>query len=150
MPDNSAPGVRERLTLRSQLADLAQVFPWVDALARQYSIPPQTQFAICLCLEEALSNIVRHGYKSDPDQSMSVEFRQGGEEELTFIVEDAAVHFRPFDPDAPQQPAPANVQLEKVVPGGQGLRLMRKFADSVAWEPLERGNRLTLIFSVKR
>lgn len=144
MPDQFP--AQERLTLRSRLADVAQVVPWVQALAARYQLSERTAFAIDLCLEEALSNIVRHGYGSDPNRTIEIEFRAGGENDLCFVIEDAAPHFRPFDPAAPPH-LPTPGALEEMVPGGLGIPLMRKYADAVAWEPLEHGNRLTFRFS---
>jgi len=63
-----------RLTLKSQLEDLASVWPWVEALAHRYTISAESLFAIQLCLEEALSNIVRHGYSGQANQPITVEF----------------------------------------------------------------------------
>ncbi|HTX75470.1 MAG TPA: ATP-binding protein [Terracidiphilus sp.] len=147
MSENSAQSIPEKLTLRSRLEDLACVFPWVESLAAAYAIPAGKLFAMNLCLEEVLSNIVRHGYRCDPDQTMTVEFARNGDREFSFIVEDSAPHFRPFDPAVPlEDVAPA--ALEDIVPGGNGIRLLRKFADSVKWEPLEPGNRLTIGFVV--
>ncbi len=149
MANESTPGSVERLTLRSELPELARVLPWVEALAVQYAIPERTVFAIDLCLEEVLSNIIRHGYRSDPGQSIRIEFRSTGEGRFVFIVEDSASHFRPFDSAVPPaSPVPAT--LEDLTPGGLGIPLLRNFADAVEWEPLEKGNRLTLRFSVQR
>ncbi len=149
MQDNSATQATGRLTLRGWLDDLGQVLPWVEALAGRYAIPPRTVFAIDLCLEEALSNIVRHGYKGDESKEITVAFHQSAEGGLVFVIEDEAPFFRPFDPAEPA-PAPSSDPLEEITPGGQGIRLIRKFADSVEWEPLENGNRLTLAFVVQR
>lgn len=143
-PGNLIPG---KLILRSRLEELAQVFPWVESLAEAYGIPAVKLFAINLCLEEVLSNVVRHGYRGDPNQTMTVEFEARGSEELLFIVEDAAPHFRPFDPSVPLEDA-APAALEDIVPGGNGIRLLRKFASSVDWEPLEPGNRLKIGFVI--
>jgi len=134
----------EQLCLPGTLASLAQVPPWVETLASRYAISPRTAFASNLCLEEALSNIVRHGYKTNEDQSIVVEFRHT-EKELTFTIVDSAPHFRPGT-DAAIEPS----SLEELQPGGLGIPLMRKFADFVKWEPLEKGNRLTLGFARQR
>ena len=143
-PANTIP---KQLTLRSRLDDLAPMYPWVDALAQAYHLPDPTRYAIQLCLEEALTNVVRHGYGGDPEQTITVEFERRGEREMVFSVEDSAPHFRPFDPAMPlEEPAP--VSLETVKPGGQGIRLMRKFSSFMEWEPLERGNRLRIGFVV--
>src|SRR5271170_5372191 len=69
-PSTSLP--EPQLTLKSQIEDLTLVQPWVEALAARYSIPAETQFAIELCLEEALSNIIRHGYQGHADRSISI------------------------------------------------------------------------------
>src|SRR5580698_3630589 len=69
-PSPSSP--EPLLTLKSQIEDLTLVWPWVEALAARYSIPAETQFAIELCLEEALSNIIRHGYPGHANQSISI------------------------------------------------------------------------------
>lgn len=139
-------GARDRLTLRSQLSDLTLVTRWVHALSVRFHFPERASFAIDLCLEEALSNVIRHGYAGDPTQRIEVEFSISRERRVSFVIEDAAPHFRPFDPEAPVL-APSSASLEEIVPGGQGIPLIRKFADAVEWEPLPKGNRLTLLFS---
>jgi anti-sigma regulatory factor (Ser/Thr protein kinase) len=150
--DPSSP--EPRLTLQSQLEDLALVLPWVEAIAARYSVPADTQFAIQLCLEEALSNIIRHGYQGQPDQAISVECAPASAEnedagELVFTIED---HAPPFDPLASSAaaPAPAPVSFQDFPPGGQGIRLMRKFASRIAWQQLPHGNRLTMGFVLTR
>jgi anti-sigma regulatory factor (Ser/Thr protein kinase) len=142
-----------QLTLKSQLEDLTLVRPWVEAIATRYSVPANTQFAIELCLEEALSNIIRHGYRGQTNQAIStvctVESTPSAAAaaELVFTVED---HAPPFDPLARFDDAPASapVSFEDFPPGGQGIRLMRKFADRLAWHRLLDGNRLTLAFAI--
>lgn len=143
---SAAKSAHDRLTLRSQLTDLSLVTGWVQALASRHQFSERTTFAIELCLEEALSNVIRHGYIGDPTQKLDVEFSINAEG-VTFVIEDAAPHFNPLD-QAPLSPSRA-VPLEELVPGGQGIPLLRKFADAAEWQPLENGNRLTLHFSQK-
>ena len=64
----------ERLNLRSRMSELAQLLPWIERLASRHMIPASTQFAMNLCLEEVLSNIIRHGYSGKPDHSIAVQF----------------------------------------------------------------------------
>jgi anti-sigma regulatory factor (Ser/Thr protein kinase) len=130
----------EMLELRSRLSELARVVPWIDVLAARYAIPESSVFDIQLCLEEGISNIVRHGY-ADADGTIRVEFRYDGDA-LLFTIEDDAPHFQP---SAAAAPAPAS--LEELKPGGLGIPLMRQFAKRVTWEPLAKGNRLTLEFT---
>jgi anti-sigma regulatory factor (Ser/Thr protein kinase) len=131
-----------RLTLKSQLAELSRVWPWVDALAAEYDLPEETHFAIDLCLEEALSNIIRHGYRGQPDHDLAIDFTSLGTS-VTFVIEDQALHYAPGEPTEAQ---PAN-SIEEYRPGGLGVQLMRRFAGTLHWEPLPHGNRLTIGFT---
>lgn len=135
--------VRRRLSLTSSLAQLARVSPWVGGLAAEFHIPEEKRFAIELCLEEVLSNIVRHGYRGEPGHNLTVDFVPDDEYAI-FVVEDNAQVFEPKQPaDAPPE------DLSTIKPGGQGLRLLFRFADSVDHERLAGGNRLTLGFEIK-
>jgi anti-sigma regulatory factor (Ser/Thr protein kinase) len=134
----------QQLVLRSELCELARVLPWVEALAGRYAFSEKTSYVINLCLEEAISNVVRHGYKGDARHEIVVEFRSS-EGELVFTVEDTAPHFRPAESQVTQ---PAS--LEELTPGGLGIPLMQRFTDRLEWEPLQSGNRLTLVFANER
>jgi len=149
MPGNDNQKTETRLVLHSQLAELSRVWPWVDALAAEYAIQEETRFAINLCLEEALSNIIRHGYRGQPNQAITVDFISA-ETGLTFTIEDNAPHFmlpEPTEQLDSQQPAMPN-SIQEFKPWGHGIHLMRRFAGSLAWEPLPNGNRLTIRFII--
>jgi serine/threonine-protein kinase RsbW len=133
----------EKLTLRSHLSELSQLPVWIERLALQHAIPGSTQFAIHLCLEETLSNIVRHGYSGSPDHSMSIRFTSPAEEHFVFVVEDEAPHFNPLS--EPELPGIGALDEERV--GGQGIRLIRRFAETLEYQAMPRGNRLSMGFS---
>ena len=143
MTGNGKGTFEERLDLQSQLSDLARVPDWIERLAMQYSIPSRLQFSINLCLEEVLSNIVRHGYSSERDQGISLKFVNPRENYFVFIVEDHAPLFDPVH--SPELPPLCPPDLGRV--GGQGIRLLRQFADALEYEPLPTGNRLSMGFS---
>ena len=141
-PD-SAGAAEERLTLRSRISDISQVPGWIEHLASQHDIPAATQFAMNLCLEEIVSNVIRHGYSGDPDRSLGIRFASPQAGQFVLVVEDQAP---PFDPlAAPEFPPPSSLDDTRI--GGQGIRLVRRFADAVTYAPLPDGNRLTLAFS---
>jgi anti-sigma regulatory factor (Ser/Thr protein kinase) len=135
--------VRTRLELTSTLADLRLVAPWVAEMTSAYGFSADLRFAIELCLEEALSNIVRHGYAGEAGHALRVDFVRG-DSKVFFVVED---HAPAFEPLRPGEAAPAD--LNTITPGGQGLRLIYRFANSVKYERLKEGNRLTLEFVSK-
>ena len=134
----------DSLELDSRLSELSRVWPWAEALADNHGLPQDTRFAVHLCLEEALVNVVMHGYRNEPGHPILV---QAGVADgwLMFAIEDEAPAFAPAE-FADQKPAPGAVDLESIEPGGNGIRLINRFAGSVRYEPLPRGNRLTLGF----
>lgn len=143
MSANATDTTGERLTLRSSLSDLVRVLPWIEHLAAQYGISDNAQFAMNLCLEEVLSNVIRHGYAGQPDRPMLVRFSSSPRDGyFIFVVEDEA---RFFDPLAvPEPPAPRSIDEARV--GGNGLRLLRHFADTLEYQATPTGNRLTMGF----
>jgi len=143
MTGNGKHNSGEHLNLRSRLSDLAQIHVWIERLASQHSIPANMQFAMKLCLEEVISNIIRHGYSSNPDHSIAVQFESPLENQFVFVVEDEAPAFNPVA--SPELPA-LNA-LEDTPIGGQGIRLLRRFADALDYQATPKGNRLTIGFS---
>jgi anti-sigma regulatory factor (Ser/Thr protein kinase) len=94
-----------------------------------------------LCLEEALSNIMRHGYRSEGNRPITVYLTNPESGYLVFVVEDEAPQFNLLN--QPELPPlnPFSGQL-----GGQGIRLMRRFADTLDYDALPNGNRLRIGF----
>ena len=96
-------------------------------------------------LEEVVTNIIRHGYAGDPNLFVTIGFSEQ-EGRFQFAVEDQAPFFNPLEAPLPDLPQSA----EDVRVGGQGITLLRKFADAIEYQPLERGNRLTVAFLATR
>ena len=143
MSANATDTTGERLTLRSSLSDLARVLPWIEHLAGQYGISDNTQFAMNLCLEEVLSNVIRHGYAGTPGRPILVQFASSPRDgHFIFVVEDEAPLFDPLA--VPEPPAPRSIEEARV--GGNGLRLLRHFADTLEYQATPTGNRLTMGF----
>lgn len=135
---------QDQLELDSRLSEQGRVWQWVEAVADRRRLSPETRFSIHLCLEEALANTVIHGYRGEPGNPilLSVIAKDG---QLIFTVEDRADPFLP-PPESECGSSDPPPSLETIVPGGNGIRLMRQFAGSVVYEPLPSGNRLTLSF----
>jgi len=101
------------------------------------------QFAIELCLEEVVSNVIRHGYGGTEDSWVIVRFATLRAGDFEFIVDDEAPRFNPLE--APE-PKVINSD-EEIRVGGQGIRLLRQFAKTVEYEETPKGNRLRMSFS---
>ncbi len=143
MTGNGQDATAEVLNLRSRMSDLSQIHAWIERLASLHSIPSNTQFAMNLCLEEVLSNIIRHGYSGESGRPMSVRFASPREDEFVLVVEDQAPPFNPVD--SPELPALHS--LDDIQVGGQGIRLLRHFAGALEYLETPTGNRLIIRFS---
>jgi len=136
----------DRLELNSQLTELIRVRPWVEAVVDRYGFSEEAGFSIHLCIEEALANVVLHGYGNEPGHPIVICTSVSGGN-LCFAIEDKAPPFVPVEPGAKDNAAkPAS--LESIEPGGHGLRLLHRFAGSIAHEALSDGNRLTIGFPI--
>ena len=96
-----------------------------------------------LCMDELVTNVVRHAWDASDPGPRSVTLRigrAGGEVEIT--VEDMG---RPFDPTAAPL-APIAHSLDEAVPGGRGLMLVRSIAPRVVYERRGGVNRTTIAF----
>ncbi len=148
MHDESAPRSKARLTLKGRLEDLALCRPWVETLAAEHRIPAETQFAMDLCLEEAISNVIRHGYAGQADQPITVDFAVGSKG-FSFTVEDHAPRFDPLSDKTAEEP-PAASSIDEFSVGGLGILFMKKFANRIEYEALDGGNRLIIQFPQER
>jgi serine/threonine-protein kinase RsbW len=138
------PGqVIDRIVLRAALSETARLSVWARNLVAHYCADQQLQFAIHLCLEEAVSNIIRHGYAPDTAEPVTIEFSRPRQGQLVFTIEDFAPPFNPLL--APEMPL-VDTGGELAI-GGRGIRLLRAFAHTLQHEHLAGGNRLRIGFT---
>jgi serine/threonine-protein kinase RsbW len=136
------------------VADITVAEKWLGSIAADQKLPEQLAFSLQLCLEELMSNIVRHGgaagRKSGSD--LSPEVTTSLSVEITVTVEDQSVSMtveddgKPFDVvNAPAHPI--DRPLDEVEPGGLGIQLIKSFASGLVYEQAGLGNRVTVELS---
>jgi anti-sigma regulatory factor (Ser/Thr protein kinase) len=129
-----------RLVLRNDVAELERLAGWIEGFAR-LGMSPDVSFAVQLCLEEAVANIIMYGAAKNDALVIAVELERNCGT-LVARVEDNG---RQFDPTRAPPPAPA-ASLEEAKIGDLGIHLMRSFANGMDYERREGRNRLTLRF----
>jgi serine/threonine-protein kinase RsbW len=140
--DDQAP---DRIVLESQLSELIRVSPWIEALAARYAIPENVVFGMNLCLGEALANVIRHGHRGQ-NGSLRIQLAVPHQGQFMLIVDDDAPRFNPLE----QEPPPAYAPDNPTQIGGQGIRLIRGFSDSLEYLATPTGNQLRIGFSSQR
>jgi anti-sigma regulatory factor (Ser/Thr protein kinase) len=81
------------LVLRNDLAELSRLESWIRGLSS--GVSPGVQFAIQLCVEETVANIIMYGGGKDDLSEISVEIERTDDGTLIARVEDTG---RQFDP----------------------------------------------------
>ena len=133
------------LQLASRLSELPRLAAEVARLGREHDLPAEVVSDLTLALEEAVSNVIRHGYGERPDGPISVAFRATGES-IVITVEDAAVGFDPLKHPEPDLAVP--VEARPV--GGMGVYLIKRLMDEVDYRTDDGRNVLTLTKRIRR
>ena len=122
----------------------------MESIATDLDLADSKAFAMQVCLEELMSNIVLHGKAGlslktlpmDP-APLSISITVGASKDRTVLtIEDNG---RPFD--IAQAPAKTiDRSLEQLEPGGLGIQLIKSFASDLKYSRTENGNRVVLEF----
>jgi anti-anti-sigma factor len=115
---------------------------WVDELAILLNLSGDSEYALRLCLEEAITNIVNHAIPEpgvESGRDIVALHMLADASKLRVTITD---HCGAFNPLATPLPAPDDPAPEGE--GGLGITLLRRHADEVHWERDGATNRLSL------
>jgi anti-sigma regulatory factor (Ser/Thr protein kinase) len=130
----------KRLVVRSRLDELQRLATWAETVASDTGLSSEQAFAIQLCLEEAVANIIMYGGAAD-DAPITVQIVPSAGA-VSAIIEDSA---RAFDPTK-VTPRAKPVSLDQARVGELGVHLIRHYSSRMHYERHDDRNRLTLTF----
>jgi serine/threonine-protein kinase RsbW len=137
-------GLVETYTLRSEVAAGEGLTEWVLGVCAKYSLPDKVAFALQLCLDEAVANVIEHGKSQGHGaKEISVNISREDKRILMTVADDGDE----FDPTQFESRHLQPSRDEPVV-GGVGIRLMRKFATSLKYQRLDQRNHLHFMFAL--
>ena len=125
------------LDVKNEISEVERANDVLRELWVRCALPQDFEVPVTMCLEEVLSNIIRHGCLPGQDYDIKVRYRilnDGIEVE----VSDNA---RAFDPLS-LPPPDLTVPLEQRKAGGLGVFLVRKIMDEVYYEHRDGRNHL--------
>jgi len=112
----------------SQPENLAAVRSALETMAKRMGMDEKRCGELVIAVDEAMTNIIRHGYKGSPDQPIFVRIwaaSPNGRKAVKVEIIDAC-------PNAtPQAIAARPVDLENPTPGGLGVTLIQRSMDHV-------------------
>jgi serine/threonine-protein kinase RsbW len=124
----------------ARLSDLEGLLTFVDARCAEGGVPEDAAFAIRLAVEEAFTNVVRHGYGKGPGP-IRVRLEVDASSVSATLVDRAP----PFDPANAPRPD-LEGEIEDRAEGGLGWHLIRQMMDEVRYRPVpDGGNEVTMV-----
>ncbi len=128
-----------RFTLKNRLAEIARLGERLGEFAAVHQLAPSVLYDLNLALEEAVTNIISHGYSDHREHEILVRIRVESGEVIAEVKDDAPA-FNPLTaPDAD-----VTAPLDERTAGGLGIHLMRKLMDEIEYQRLEDGNLLIM------
>jgi serine/threonine-protein kinase RsbW len=116
--------------ITSDPANLRVIREELEEFARAAGMPVESTHHVGLVINEALANVIRHGYDGAVDKPIVVT-AESVNNRLELSIRDWA---KPFDPAMVKQKF-----LGELSPGGLGLVCMKKLMDDVHFERLPDG-----------
>ena len=113
------------LTISSDSRWLRMVRAMIEEVSRLAGFSDGERCDIVIAVDEALSNVIKHSYKGDPNGKVSVScVAEDGRLEIVLRDQGAAIDPRRLDPPPP----------DEMRAGGRGIYLMRSTMDDVQFE----------------
>jgi len=129
------------LDVARTMMGVRRVGAWVDELAILLNLSGDSEYALRLCLEEAVTNIVNHAIpEPNVERDIVALHLEANASKLVVRIEDRCGSFNPLATPLPRpdDPAPEG-------DGGLGITLLRRHADHVNWERDGNINRLSIV-----
>lgn len=137
----------ESLALKAEFGELARVGQWVSAVAQTWRLPGEVAQAIDVCLEEAVSNVIKHATPERPNSPQTIILTLHIAAPLVRVeIEDTGPAFDPLS--IPEPSFAADINAAEV--GGLGIHLLRRLTQGLSYERRGDRNRLSLFFPLER
>lgn len=133
---------RREILLANDLKELERLDAFAHEIGGARGLDKDQIFALSLCLEEAVANIIMHGSKSERPATHIQITIQERMPLVASIKDDGA----PFDPTIVPAPVMA-ASLPEAQPGGLGVHIIRQFTSSMRYERVDDSNHLVLEFT---
>jgi len=128
-----------RVVLKNDYSDLPRAHGTVAAWLRERGAGEDLRFDADLVLEEIVTNLIKYAWPEGGARSIAVEIGEiDGHAVLAF--EDDGVPFDPWSTAPPEFPD----ALERRLPGGMGLHLVRTVSDRIDYDSDRGVNRLAV------
>jgi anti-sigma regulatory factor (Ser/Thr protein kinase) len=139
----------------SSIEEISIACDWLDKLLNTFSISSVKIFHAQVCVQEILSNIHQYGVPrcdnnnidrkstKKPVCKVNLAVKLSNDRLIITIVENS-IPYNLLDAQIKR----THGSLETTIPGGHGIRLIRKYADSIIYSNENNENHITLEFII--
>ena len=131
---------KSSLRIAAELKNLSEIRRFIQEAASALGFDPAMTHNVPLAVDEAVTNIIVHGYQCQGG-AIEIEVSREGDALVIRLRDEAA----PFDPTNTPLPD-LTLPLEQRSPGGLGIHLIRQIMDEMTHRVTPQGgNELTLV-----
>ncbi len=132
-----------RISIPSRTDHLHEVRSFISDLARAHGFSDDDINKITIAVDEACTNIIKHGYNFSPNHQIDVEVHRN-KQQFEILISDSG---KQFDPNAVATPD-MKEYLTHYRRGGLGLYLMKRIMDKVEFDFHRDRNTLRMVKSL--
>ncbi len=132
--------VEKNLRIENRLVELTRITYFLNELGDDWGFGASLVMTLNLVLEEAVTNVVMHGYDDESIHPIELHFVYSGEDIQITMVDDGRAYDPTLRPDPDISLSAVNRQV-----GGLGVFLIKKMMDKVDYQ--REGNRNILRLS---
>lgn len=130
-------------TLRNDRGEIARMFSLLEGFCQTHQISEDDMFNVRLVLDEAVINVIVHGYEDTAEHLINVSLAIV--EGVLFIhIDDDGVAYNPLEAPAPRFDLP----IEERRIGGLGVHIMKTLARDVRYTRKDNRNHLDIEIAV--
>lgn len=133
--------MEKEIIINNQPDEITRIAQFIDELGMSLQLPPSITMSVNLAIEEAISNIIQHGYPTNKEGEITL-LTSVAPGILTARIIDNGIS---FDPTERNTDADNIISLDQQLTQGLGLFLIRRTMDKVEYHSTESQNELTLI-----
>lgn len=124
--------------------ELTKIRDFVDENARLFGFSEEQAFKICLAVDEACSNLIRHSFKFDKSKEICVAIEEANDK-FTINILDKGSSFNPLDYSTPDMIE----YLKKFQKGGLGIHIIKSVMDEISYSPALENNSCNTLMLTK-
>jgi len=129
-----------QITVAASTKNLAKVREFISEHATSEGFSPQTVADLCLAVDEAYTNIIKHAYKFDASKSVKIDL-EFDDQKLSVRLRDKG---ESFNEDKYVMPD-ISEQIKNKRRGGMGIYLMKKLMDKVTYDTSGSENEIIML-----